>query len=149
MKVDVKCVRVKRQRYFQYTALDDCTRFRVLRLYRQLNHRTILAFLREAWAAMPFPIRKLRSDNGAEWPLAFALSVQAAWIRHGYITPRRPDQSGKVEYSHRIDDEEFWHRQSFASFEDATAALEAWGHRYNQSASRWLCVATHRTRYWR
>jgi transposase len=55
VQVDVKFVRVNRQRYFQYTALDDCTRFRVLRLYRQLNHRSSLAFFRELREAMPFP----------------------------------------------------------------------------------------------
>jgi transposase InsO family protein len=131
VQVDVKFVRVNRQRYFQYTALDDCTRFRVLRLYRQLNQRTSLTFLGELRAAMPFPIRKLQSDNGTEFPLDFALSVQAAGIRHRYITPRRPEQNGKVERSHRIDDEEFWQRHSFASFDDAAVALEAWERRYN------------------
>jgi transposase len=39
VQVDVKFVRVNRQRYFQYTALDDCTRFRLLRLYRHLRGR--------------------------------------------------------------------------------------------------------------
>ena len=131
VQVDVKFVRINRQRYFQYTALDDCTRFRVLRLYRQLNHHTSVAFFRELRAAMPFPIRKLQSDNGTEFPLDFALTVQAAGIRHRYITPRRPEQNGKVERSHRIDDEEFWQRHSFASFDDAAVALEAWEHRYN------------------
>src|SRR5262249_28948478 len=78
VQVDVKFVRVNRQRYYQYTALDDCTRFRVLRLYRYLNQHSSLAFLRELRTAMPFPIRKLQSDNGVEFPLAFSLSVQAA-----------------------------------------------------------------------
>ena len=131
VQIDVKFVRVNRQRYFQYTALDECTRFRVLRLYRQLNHRTSLAFLGELRTARPFPIRKLQCDNGTEFPLDFALRVQAAGIRHRYITPRRPEQNGKVERSHRIDDEEFWHRHSFASFDAAALALEAWEHRYN------------------
>ena len=131
VQVDVKFVRVNRQRYFQYTALDDCTRFRVLRLYRYLNHRTSVAFFRELREAMPFPIRKLQCDNGTEFPLEFALTVQAAGIRHRYITPRRPEQNGKVERSHRIDDEEFWQRESFASFDDATVGLQAWERRYN------------------
>ena len=131
VQVDVKFVRVNRQRCFQYTALDDCTRFRVLRLYRYLNHRTSLAFFRELREAMPFPIRKLQCDNGTEFPLEFALTVQAAGIRHRYITPRRPEQNGKVERSHRIDDEEFWQRESFTSFDDAAVALEAWERRYN------------------
>ncbi|HZT76592.1 MAG TPA: helix-turn-helix domain-containing protein, partial [Vicinamibacterales bacterium] len=108
VQVDVKFVRVNRQRFFQYTAIDDCTRFRVLRLYRHLNHRSSLTFFRELRDALPFPIRKLQCDNGTEFPLDFALTVQAAGIRHRYITPRRPEQNGKVERSHRIDDEEFW-----------------------------------------
>jgi len=57
--------------------------------------------------------------------------VQAAGIRHRYITPRRPEQNGKVERSHRIDDEEFWQRESLACFDDATVALDAWERRYN------------------
>ena len=141
VQVDVKFVRVNRQRYFQYTALDDCTRFRVLRLYRQRNHWTSLAFLRELREAMPFPIRKLQSDNGTEFSLEFSLTVQAAGIRYRYITPRRPQQNGKVERSHRIDDEAFWHRHTFASFDDAALALEAWERRYPTNDSPWRCAA--------
>jgi transposase InsO family protein len=72
-----------------------------------------------------------RRYYGTEFPLDFALTVQAAGIRHRYITPRRPEQNGKVERSHRIDDEEFWQRHSFGSFDDASLALEAWERRYN------------------
>jgi transposase InsO family protein len=62
--------------------------------------------------------------------LDFALTVHATGIRHRYITPRRPEQNGKVERSHRIDDEELWQRHSFASFDDGAVALEAWERRY-------------------
>jgi transposase len=44
VQVDVKFVRVAGQRRFQYTAIDDCTRYRVLRLYRTLNQWSSLAF---------------------------------------------------------------------------------------------------------
>src|SRR2546427_7778299 len=54
---------------------------------------------------------KLQCDNGREFPLDFVLAVEAAGIRHRYIRPRRPQQNGKVERSHRIDQEEFWGRQ--------------------------------------
>src|SRR6202022_2460954 len=47
IQVDVKYVQVAGRWAFQYTALDDCTRFRVLRLYRRLHHRSSLAFLAE------------------------------------------------------------------------------------------------------
>ncbi len=52
-------------------------------------------------------------------------------IRHHYIRPRRPQQNGKVERSHRIDQEEFWCRQRFPDFEAAAAALRGWETRYN------------------
>jgi transposase InsO family protein len=52
-------------------------------------------------------------------------------IRHRYIRPRRPQQNGKVERSHRIDHEEFWSRQRFADFDTAVTALRAWESTYN------------------
>jgi transposase InsO family protein len=131
VQVDVKFVRAGGQRLFQYTALDDCTRYRILRLYRQLNHRNSIAFFREVQSAFPFPIRQLQTDNGNEFSLAFRLTVQEAGIEHRYIRPRRPQQNGKVERSHRIDAEEFWSRQRLRSFGEAEVALRMWEHHYN------------------
>ena len=131
VQVDVKFVKIAGRWAFQYTALDDCTRFRVLRLYRRLHQRSSLAFLVELQRALPFRIRKLQCDNGREFPLDFVLAVEAAGIRHRYIRPRRPQQNGKVERSHRIDQEEFWGRHRFTDFDEATSALRAWERRYN------------------
>lgn len=131
VQVDVKYVRVRGQRYFQYTALDDCTRYRVLRLYRQLSQVSSVAFLAELRRAFPFPIHKLQCDNGYEFPLAFALEVMRAGITHRYIRPRRPQQNGKVERSHRIDAEEFWSRQRLGNFDEAVNALRTWEQAYN------------------
>jgi len=131
VQVDVKVVKLAREKIFQYTALDDCTRMRVLRLYPRLNQWSSLDFLREVREAFPFPIRKIQSDNGSEFPLAFRLAVEAAGIRHRYIKPRRPEQNGKVERSHRIDDEEFWSRHQFDRLENALDAVRAWERRYN------------------
>src|SRR5262245_11996077 len=131
VQVDVKFVKIGDRWAFQYTALDDCTRFRVLRLYRRLNPASSLAFFTELRLAFPFPIHRLQCDNGREFPLAFALAVEAAGIRHRYIRPRRPQQNGKVERSHRIDHEEFWSRQHFTDFETAASAVRAWEATYN------------------
>ena len=70
-------------------------------------------------------------DNGQEFPFEFALAVEAAGIRHRYIRPRRPQQNGKVERSHRIDHEEFWSRQNFPDFDAAAAGLRSWEATYN------------------
>jgi len=123
VQVDVKFVKIAGRWAFQYTALDDCTRFRVLRLYRRLHHGSSLAVLAELRRALPFRIKRLQCDHGPEFSFAFVLAVEAAGTRHRYIRPRRPQQNGKVERSHRIDQEEFWGRRRFDSFEAAAAAL--------------------------
>jgi Integrase core domain len=71
--------------------------------------------------SVSLPDPQLQCDNGHEFPFAFALAVQALGIRHRYIKPRRPQQNGKVERSHRIDQEEFWAAGDFADFSAATS----------------------------
>jgi transposase InsO family protein len=131
VQVDVKVVKLAGTTAYQYTALDDCTRLRVLRLYRRQNQVSSLEFFAEVRKVFPFPIRQLQNDNGSEFPLAFSLSVQEAGIRHRYIRPRRPQQNGKVERSHRIDNEEFWGRHEFAGFEEAAQGVRDWEQVYN------------------
>jgi transposase InsO family protein len=131
VQVDVKFVRVGRRHVFQYTALDDCTRYRLLRLYPHLNHWNSLEFFQEVRRVLPFPIQRLQTDNGPEFPLAFRLSVEEAGIECRYSRPRRPQQNGKVERSHRIDSEEFWSRHTFSTFTTASLALRPWEERYN------------------
>jgi transposase InsO family protein len=131
VQVDVKVVKVAGRKTFQYTALDDCTRYRVLRLYHRQNQWSSLDCLAELRRTFPFRIRQLQCDNGSEFPLAFALTVQEAGIRHRYIKPRMPEQNGKVERSHRVDGEEFWRRHQFSTFEAATTALRVWERTYN------------------
>lgn len=59
MQVDVKKVKVAGQKCFQYTALDDCTCYRVVCLYLRKDHDTSLEFLATLRQTLPFPIRKV------------------------------------------------------------------------------------------
>lgn len=70
VQVDVKEVTVAGTKCFQYTAIDDCTRYRILRLYPRKNQQTSHLFFSTLRAALPFPIQKLQVDNGTEFPLA-------------------------------------------------------------------------------
>src|SRR5438552_6360614 len=58
IQVDVKYVQIAGRWAFQYTALDDCTRFRVLRLYRRLHHGSSRAFLGSSHEPSPSPSRR-------------------------------------------------------------------------------------------
>jgi len=47
-------------------------------------------------------------SNGAEFQSQFHWHAEGLDIRHVYIRPRTPHLNGKVERSHRVDDEEFY-----------------------------------------
>ncbi len=94
--------------YYQFTAIDDCTRIRVLKIYDACNQRTAIRFIDEVVRRLPFRVHVVQTDNGAEFQSQFHWHLQERDIRHAYIRPRTPRLNGKVERSHRVDDQEFY-----------------------------------------
>jgi transposase InsO family protein len=111
LQVDVKFLeRIPgtRKRLFQFTAIDDCTRIRVLKVYDACNQATAITFIDEVLRRLPFRVRVVQTDNGAEFQSRFHWHLEQQDIRHAYIRPRTPHLNGKVERSHRVDDQEFY-----------------------------------------
>lgn len=48
----------------------------------------------------------MQADNGAAFQSEFHWHLNSADIQHVYIRPRTPRLNGKVERSHRVDDQE-------------------------------------------
>ena len=68
VQVDVKFISPlpgTRRKYYQFTAIDDCTRLRVLRIYDRLNQNTAIQFLDYVLAKLPFRVERIQTDNGA------------------------------------------------------------------------------------
>lgn len=97
-----------RRRLYQFTAIDDCTRIRVLKVYDACSQRTAIRFIDEVLRRLPFRVHVVQTDNGAEFQSQFHWHLERKDIRHVYIRPRTPRLNGKVERSHRIDDQEFY-----------------------------------------
>lgn len=97
-----------RKRLFQFTAIDDCTRIRVLKIYDRCNQTAAIQFIDEVLRRLPFRVHVVQTDNGAEFQSRFHWHLEERDIRHVYIRPRTPHLNGKVERSHRVDDEEFY-----------------------------------------
>ena len=111
LQIDVKFLeRIPgtRKRLYQFTAIDDCTRIRVLKVYDACNQGTAIRFFDEVRRRLPFRVQVVQTDNGAEFQSHFHWRLEALDIRHVYIRPRTPHLNGKVERSHRIDDQEFY-----------------------------------------
>ena len=96
------------KKHYQFTAIDDCTRIRVLRIYDRLNQKTAIQFVDYVLEKLPFKVEVIQTDNGAEFQSQFHYHVLDAGIGHVYIKPATPRLNGKVERSHRIDQEEFY-----------------------------------------
>ena len=97
-----------RKRFFQFTAIDDCTRIRVLKVYDACTQATAIRFVNDVVRRLPFRVHVIQTDNGAEFQSRFHWHLESLDIRHVYIRPRTPHLNGKVERSHRVDDQEFY-----------------------------------------
>jgi transposase InsO family protein len=97
-----------RKRLYQFTAIDDCTRIRVLKIYDACNQTSAIRFVDEVIRRLPFRVLVIQTDNGAEFQSRFHWHLEEQDIRHVYIRPRTPHLNGKVERSHRVDAEEFY-----------------------------------------
>jgi transposase-like protein len=63
------------KRFYQFTAIDDCTRIRVLRIYPRCNQKTAIQFLDYFLAKLPFRVESIQTDNGAEFQSQFHYHV--------------------------------------------------------------------------
>lgn len=137
VQIDVKFVaplKGARKKYYQFTAIDDCTRLRVLRIYDRLNQKTAIQFVDYVLERLPFLVQVIQTDNGAEFQSTFHWHVLDKGIGHAYIKPRHPRLNGKVERSHRIDEEEFYRMLDGVMIDDAQVfndKLREWEDFYN------------------
>ena len=138
VQLDVKFVKPlrgsRKKKYYQFTAIDDCTRLRVLKIYDRLNQKTAIQFVDYVLEHLPFEVQLIQTDNGAEFQTSFHWHVLDKGIGHVYIKPRHPRLNGKVERSHRIDDEEFYRMLDGVMIDDARVfndKLREWENFYN------------------
>lgn len=122
------------RKFYQFTAIDDCTRLRVLKVYPRCNQKTAIQFLDYLLARLPFRVEVIQTDNGGEFGSQFHYHVLDRGIRHVYIKPATPRLNGKVERSHRIDEEEFYRMLDGVVIDDTklfNEKLQEWEDFYN------------------
>lgn len=136
IQVDVKFLNFKEKagqkvRRFQYTAIDDATRVRALKIYEKHTQASAIDFIDHIIEKFPFRIREVRTDNGHEFQAKFHWHVEDKGIRYAYIKRGTPQLNGKVERSHRSDQQEFYQLLSYKGDVDLEAKLDEWERFYN------------------
>ena len=152
----LKNTNVTRTRFFQYTAIDEYSRWRYVEAFEEHSTYSSAVFLEHLVTVFPLPIECVQTDNGTEFtnrftshrdtPTLFESRLMQYGIRHKLIRPFTPRHNGKVERSHRKDNERFYATHSFYSFEDFATQLQRYNRRhYNHFPMRplgWKSPAT-------
>lgn len=119
-----------RQRFYQFTAIDEATRFRVLRVYDANNTRSASGFFGQLRGHLPFAIRGSRPTTTLPLP-----AVHLASSGSGHRAPpdaARPKVNREVERSHKTDEEEFYRGRRFRNRKDLVRKLKQWEREYNE-----------------
>jgi transposase InsO family protein len=152
MEIDVKYVPdlVENKQYYQFTAIDCASRWRYLRIYENFGNSDSTDFLKELIQVAPFRIRAIKTDNGGNFtnrytgyikssdPLNprlhdFDILCQKHNIIHYLIDPGKPNQNGKVERSHRTDQEMFYEKNKLKTLKNLRMKMRLWNIQYNNT----------------
>lgn len=115
------------KRYYQYTCIDEATRERYLFWYEDIGPAITVDFVKRCIAYFKYKPQEIQTDNGPEFSYNQAkikkdhpmdTLLNELEIKHHKIRPRTPEHNGKVERSHRNDNERFYSYLKFYSFED-------------------------------
>ena len=66
------------KRFYQYTAIDDCTRIRILKIYERNDQKTAIQFIDYVLENLPFHVEAIQTDIHSRWQLDRAVVVQLA-----------------------------------------------------------------------
>lgn len=145
VQVDVKfvpsyCV-VNGQKYYQYTAVDECTRWTFREMYDEHSTYSSTDFLKKLILNCPFPIREIQTDNGTEFtralisddgkPSLFEELLEKCGINYHRIRVATPRHNGKVERQHRTDEKRFYKKMKMYNLDDGRKQLAKYNTKSN------------------
>jgi len=144
-QMDVKYVpkacdaRNEKEQYYQYTVIEEATRKRFIYAYQEQSSYSTIDFFKRAITYFGYAPNVLQTDNGGEFthsqkshhPHPLDIFCSTYGITHKTIRPRTPWHNGKVERSHRNDQERFYNYLKFYSFNDLQEQMKRYLYRSN------------------
>jgi len=148
MQMDVKYIplecnvgQFRHERLYQYTIIDETTRERFLYPYKEKSSFSTVDFVKRALVYFGYIPQKIQTDNGLEFTNPkgtgegkvhnLDVLLNALKIEHQLIRVYTPRHNGKVERSHRTDNEFFYKTLEFSTFDELREKMQEWNVRYN------------------
>lgn len=157
IQIDVKyvpsyCVRDGRK-YYQYTAVDECSRWTYREMYDEHSTYSSRDFLEKLIVHAPFPIREVQTDNGTEFTnrlmvikskhlTMFEEALKELGIIYHRIQIATPRHNGKVERQHRTDEARFYRYMRMYNLGDGRKQLEVYQRKSNDHIKTCLGMRT-------
>ncbi len=139
----------REEKFYQYTAIDEYTRLRYMWYTNEHSTYESAKFLEKVVKVFPFKIECVQTDNGFEFTnrlswntfmknktTAYEMKLKELGIKQKLTKPHTPKQNGKVERSHRKDQERFYYKKVFCSLEDLRNRAKYWIKEYNNFEMR-------------
>ena len=128
------------EKFYQYTMIDEATRERFIYAFKEKSSFSTIQFVKMAIRYFGYKPKIIQTDNGLEFThfrktdkihpldrLCFYYN-----IKHQLIKPRTPRHNGKVERSHRNDNQRFYKTLKFYSYEDLIYQMKKYLYRSNR-----------------
>lgn len=127
------------EKFYQYTMLEEASRKRFIYAYREQSSYSTCDFVRRAIIWFGYAPNTIQTDNGGEFTHTqktnrvhpFDVLCNKLHIVHKLLRPRTPWHNGKVERSHRNDQERFYNHLSFYSYNDLQTQMKRYLYRSN------------------
>ena len=125
--------------YYQYTIIEEASRKRFIYAYEEQSSYSTIDFVKRAIIFFGYAPKEIQTDCGGEFTHTaktkrvhpFDVFCTKFHIIHHVLRPRTPWHNGKVERSHRNDQERFYNHIKFYSFNDLQVQMKRYLYRSN------------------
>jgi len=115
-----------------FTAYDPIAKWTVGKAYNRATAQAAAAFLDKILAEMPFPVKAIQVDGGAEFMAQFETACQAKGVALYVLPPRSPQMNGAVERCNGAWRYEFYETYDLPSaVNQLNPILDSYQHLYN------------------
>jgi len=126
-------------KFYQYTVIDEASRERFIYPYKEQSSYSTIDFIKRAITYFGYKPETIQTDNGQEFTYTMKTDkihpvdvfLNSLNIHHKLIKPRTPRHNGKVERSHRNDQQRFYSYLKFFSYDDLIKQMKAYLKRSN------------------
>lgn len=136
-------------KFYQYTVIDEASRERFIYPYKEQSSYSTIDFVKRAIVYFGYKPEIIQTDNGQEFTYTMKTDrihpldtlLNSLEITHKLIKPRTPRHNGKVERSHRNDQQRLYSYLSFYSYDDLLKQMKAYLKRSNNipmQSLKWL-----------